>query len=177
MQERRSVFITNLYFLMGTFFLTTVTLIYTKTILVPFTISIFIYVIISPMIYWFQVNCRMHRIVATLITLVCFFIAAGGLVILMVNSFESFFSSAYIYKERLMGLTRWVSDFAGRFGIELNASSIQNELSRLPVLSITRGFTGGVVLLFGKHCPYCCFCDVSSFGRWRPRWNKGKSFG
>ena len=150
MQERRNLFINNVYLLAVIFFLFTAALIYTKSILIPFTISIFIYAGLSPIFYWCETNLRMKRTLSIFITLFFFLILVGGVVVLISNSFETFFQSADIYREKLSGLIGWGGDIVKRFGLEVNAESIQNELSKLPIFRITQEFTGGLLSFLGK---------------------------
>ncbi len=135
---------------MATFFLITMALIYTKSILIPFTISIFIYLALSPLICWCQDNLKMNRSISIIVTLVFFLTLAGGIVILIANSFETFFKSADLYKEKLLGFIQWGVDTAKRFDFDINAVNIKNELSKLPVFKITQELTGGVLSLIGN---------------------------
>ena len=150
MEERRSAIINNVYILLAVFFLITVTLIYTRPILIPFTISIFIYLALSPIIHWCQNNLKMNRTISIIVTLIFFLTLAGGIVILIANSFEIFFSSADIYKDKLLSFIQWGVDTAKKFDFDINAASIKKELSRLPVLKVTQEFTGGILSFLGN---------------------------
>ena len=148
--EAKKSFINNVYVLMATFFLITVTLIYTKSILIPFTISLFIYLSLSPIISWCQDNLKLSRPFSIFITLLFFLILASGIVILIANSFEIFFQSADIYKEKLLNFIQQSADMGKRFDLDINSANIKNELSRLPVLQVTREFTGGILSFLGN---------------------------
>lgn len=150
MQERRSLFLNNVYLLTVVFFLVTVSLIYTRSILVPFTISVLITIALSPVTYWCQTNLRMKPVLSVLLTLVVFLVLASGLVVLVSNSFEHFFQSAGIYRERLLGFIQWWDGLAGRLGLEVNAASVQNELRQLPILQMTQNLTGGLLSFLGN---------------------------
>ena len=132
------------------FFLITVALIYTKPILIPFTISVFIYASLSPLIHWCESNLKMNRVVSMLMALVVFLILAGAIVFLITHSFEDFFKSADIYKEKLLGFIQWGSERASLWGLDVDATNIQEELSKLPVFRITQEFTGGILSFLGN---------------------------
>lgn len=150
MQERRNLFINNVYLLVVIFFVVTVGLIYTKSILIPFTISVFIYATLSPLIHWCETNLKINRMISILIALFLFLLTALSVVLLITNSFESFFRSADIYKEKLLGFIQWGVDMGQQWGVEINASNIQQELAKLPVFSITRNLTGGLLSFLGN---------------------------
>ena len=150
MRERRSLFVNNVYLLMGVFFFVTIALIYTKSILIPFTISLFIYAILSSATYRMRTHFGLGPALALVATLFVFLVVVAGLVVLIADSFESLFSSADTYQDRLLGFVQWWADFVGRFGVELNAASIKSELARIPVFQLTRNFTGGVLALLGN---------------------------
>jgi len=125
-------------------------LIFTRNILVPFVISVFAYSALAPMVSWMESKLRLQRIIAICLTLFLFLIFSVLIVFLIVTSLDQFIQSAHIYKERILDSVQRISEFASNNNLHIDASTLKEELRELPVFSIAKSLTGGVMSVVGK---------------------------
>lgn len=125
-------------------------LIYTKAILVPFVISIFLFAIVSPVSALFEVRLKLSRWPSLVFTITLFLILSFILVFFVVNSIDNFLQGADLYREKLIHFITWSNTTLGKVGISLDLNVIKTELKELPVLLLTKQFSGGVLSLLGN---------------------------
>lgn len=125
-------------------------LIYTKTILVPFVISFFIFAVISPLFEYLRSKLNLPTFVALLLTTSLAFILFALILFFLVNSLENFFTSAHLYKEKLIQFVHWLGETAAKFGYQIDDNLLKEELKNLPILSWAKNVTGGIVNLVGN---------------------------
>lgn len=125
-------------------------LIYTKTILVPFVISFFIFAVLSPIFEYFRLKLKVPGFVAMLVTAFLAILIIAGIVFFLVSSFEQFFQSADVYRDKLIQFVHWGSSVAEKFGYKIDDALLKEELRSLPILEWVKGLTGGVVNMIGN---------------------------
>ena len=108
---------------------------YTKSVLVPFVLALFLKILISPIID-FQINrLRIHKYVAmpvAILIVISFFVL---IIPPLYNSIRSFLVNASEYQDRVILLVdfllKWSQD---KLGIELDIITIENSIRELPLL-------------------------------------------
>jgi len=122
-----------------------VVLVYTRVVMVPFVLALFIAYLVMPLVDLLRERVRLPRVLAVLIAL----LATIGVLILLgmliTMSARSLLDSADLYQEELTALaTRALSVF-DRFDIELGQRPLLDGIKQLPILDMVRGTVGTIV--------------------------------
>lgn len=128
----------------------TAALIYTKAVLLPFVIALFIYSVVTPVIRVLNVRLKMPRILAIFVTILIYFVITGGLVFFVSNSLEQFIRSAGAYRDRLVDFIQWSVSVAQGFGFEIDDRTVRDEIRNIPVFSWARSLSGGILSFMGN---------------------------
>ncbi len=122
-----------------------VALIYTRAVMVPFVLSIFIAYLVAPLVDVMQIRLKMPRWLSVFIA---FLVVIGLLTLLgllIVTSTRGLAASAEIYKERIAGLAQAVFSILDRMGIDLGQKPLVENLKALPLLGMLRTTAGTLV--------------------------------
>lgn len=123
----------------------TVALIYTKSILVPFVLSLFIYVACSPLVDFIQAKLRVPQVVSILITLLLILVFFGLCFFFIAISIEEFVTGAEVYREKFLKVLDSAAELLEAQGVDLRTERLKQEFSNLPVFSLVKGLTGGAI--------------------------------
>jgi len=137
--------INNICIVILTFIAVTFALIYTKSILIPFVISLFVFAVSGPGIEWFEKKCKLPRILAVIVTMGLFIFASGIVSLFIVKSLSTFIAGIDVYQERFTTSIESSIELIKSYGIDLDGSLIKDKLKNLPVFTIFKKFTGGIV--------------------------------
>jgi AI-2 transport protein TqsA len=140
-------------------------LIYTRTVLVPFVLAIFISYLVSPIVDVLQVRVRMPRWLSVLITLLVVIALMTLLVLLIALSTRSLAGSADIYKEKLAGFAQSIFSILDRLDIDLGQQPLLEGLKELPILGMLRQTAGTVVDLLSTGLLVLIFVIYLLLGR------------
>ena len=123
----------------------TIILVYTKVMLMPFVIALFISMVASTL----AENLKRKWKVPYVLGLVIGFAAFLALIILSVlfisSSIESFIAGADIYSERLGDTIDWFLLSAQKYGINMNAEFVTETVSKLPIFNVVKSLGGTLV--------------------------------
>ncbi len=125
-------------------------LIYTKSILIPFVIAIFLYAVITPMIKYFNSTLKFPKIISTSLAIFVVILFATIMIMVVTNSLQDFFLGAEIYKDKMASFIEQGTLRLSEMGIKADGSYIRKELKELPVFVMAQKFTGGVLSLFSN---------------------------
>jgi AI-2 transport protein TqsA len=125
-------------------------LIYTKTILIPFVIAVFLYAVITPLIQYLTTKFRIPKIISTALAILFVILIALILIAVITTSLQDFFHGAEVYKDKMARFVEHGTIKLAEHGIQTDASSIRNELKELPVFSMAQKFTGGILSFFSN---------------------------
>lgn len=128
----------------------TAALIYTKAILIPFVIALFIYAVLVPGVKWVQTKLRLPRIVSLIVIISIVIIILGLIIFFISSSLERFFKSSDIYKDEIIQFVQFTSDLISKWGIQIDNVSIQKKFSELPVFTVAKDITGGIFTFAGN---------------------------
>ncbi|MDD0851911.1 AI-2E family transporter [Halobacteriovorax sp. GB3] len=125
-------------------------LVYTKAILIPFVISLFLYAISSPSILWLEKKFHFPRMVCALITIILFLCVMSIVVLFVVYSLKNFIAGADLYTQKLATFFEDVTVLLKTYGIHIDSSNIREEILSLPIFTYLKRFTGSIVSLVGN---------------------------
>ena len=128
----------------------TAALIYTRAIMVPFVVSVFLYSALSSVISWFQNRLKVRKIYAAIFTGALVLLCSSLIIYYITTSFQNFFLGADIYKSRLSDFIRWLGEVSTNWNIEFNEKSVQKMIDDIPVFSMVRGVGGNIIVFVGN---------------------------
>ncbi len=118
---------------------------YTRALMVPFVLAVFISYLVLPVVDFLRVRARLPRVLSVLIAL----LATIGLLVLLgmliTQSTGRLIASADIYEREITELARRALSVFDRFGLELGQRPLLEAISQLPVLSMVRSTVGTLV--------------------------------
>lgn len=137
--------INNVCLVILTFIAFTGALIYTKSILIPFVISLFIFSVSGPSIDWFEIKVKVPRFLAVIFTMGIFILGSVVVSIFIVKSLNTFIDGIGDYHIRFTLAVDSVVSFLNSYNIEINPGMIKDTIRNLPVLDIVKKFSGGLM--------------------------------
>jgi len=123
----------------------TAALIYTKPVLVPFVLALFIYVACSPLVDLIQKRAKVPQPVSVFITIILILLVFGVCFFFVAVSIEEFIRGAKVYKMRILDVFESMTVFLEAQGFDLRIETLKRDVSELPVFSVVKGLTGGVI--------------------------------
>lgn len=125
-------------------------LIYTKTIMIPFVLSLFLYLIISPFMSWQQVKLKLNQNMSLISTIILFLFGTAILVFIINASLQNFLDGADTYKEKLINVKNEVSVVALSFGYDIDSESLEDTLNSIPIASILKKITQSILSILSN---------------------------
>jgi AI-2 transport protein TqsA len=119
----------------------------TKSIMVPFTLAIFVYLIMTPVMGFIQQKLKLHRLITLFITLLLFTVGFVSITILVSSSIDSFLKGAGQYQDKVQNAVVFIEERASQFGFNLREFNIRSKLANLPVFAVLQGITGSMINL------------------------------
>lgn len=120
-------------------------LVYTKTVLMPFVIALFIFMVANTLSTSMKQKWNIPYVLGLIMCVVAFLGLAVLAVVFASNSIESFVSGADIYTEKLNDSIEWLLNAAQKHGINANAAFITDTLAKIPVFNMVKSVGGGVM--------------------------------
>ncbi|MFT6632743.1 MAG: AI-2 transport protein TqsA [Bacteriovoracaceae bacterium] len=117
----------------------------TKVILIPFTLAIFIALIYSPLIHYFQDKFKLPKSMVLILSLVVFISLGAVIVFLITSSVDSFIQGADQYKDKLNLVTIKLTQTAQSLGFPIEEQTAKNMVSKVPVGKFIQGITGSML--------------------------------
>jgi len=125
-------------------------LIYTKSVLIPFTISLFLFAILAPFFTFLQRRAKVPRALALVVTFLMFIGVTSLLSLLIVNSLGDFIEGAGVYRDRIVQVMEWGAALLSKYGVTFDTATLKKELMNLPIFTIVKNFTGGLFGIVGN---------------------------
>ena len=127
-------------------------LLYTRPVMVPFVLAIFISYLVSPLVDILRVQVRLPKAVAVLITLLVAAALITLLALLIITSTRGLLENVDVYRTRIVDLAERTFDVLNRRSIDLGQGELLQGLREfnvldLPVLGFVRSTAGSVVSL------------------------------
>ena len=125
-------------------------LIYTRQVMIPFVLAIFITYLVSPLTDFLENKLRVPRTVSVLAALLVVAAILTLLGLLITTSVRGLTASADIYRERLTSLAQSFFSVLDRIGIDLSQDQVLASIGNMPMLNVVRQTAGGVVGLISN---------------------------
>lgn len=120
---------------------------YTRPVMVPFVLAIFITYLVSPLVDFLRVHLRMPKVVAVAVTMLVAAALLSLLVMLVVTSTGGLLDNIGLYRARIITLAERFTGILDRFGLDLGQDVIIQGLRELPVLTWVQAGAGTAVEL------------------------------
>ncbi|MBP5430206.1 MAG: AI-2E family transporter [Elusimicrobiaceae bacterium] len=139
-------------------------LVYTKALMIPLVISIFLYTILAQMTLFLRQKFSFPKwlaLTAAILLFIAFFI---GVIVFTANSVEEFLKGSEIYRQNLIVT---VSDILARLrehGLPLDAHVIENYLREVPLFDWVRNLGGRLFSVFSSFTLIILFMVFFLFG-------------
>lgn len=128
----------------------TAILVYTKAVLIPLVISIFLYTILMQMTRLLHNKLSFPKWLAVAVSIIVFLAFFTAIVLFTVNSVGGFLKGAELYKENLLGTAADLISRAQAHGIDIDKTSILSYLKELPVFNWLKNFGGKLFSLISN---------------------------
>ena len=120
-------------------------LIYTRTMLMPFVIAFFIYMVASTLAGWMKQKWNVPYGLGLGISGTAFLAVITAAVLFISGSIETFVAGADIYSERLNDTLDWLLSHSQKYGVNLNAQFVADTVAKLPVFTMVKSVGSTVV--------------------------------
>ena len=120
-------------------------LIYTRTMLMPFVIAFFIYMVASTLAGWMKQKWNVPYGLGLGISGTAFLAVMTAAVLFISGSIETFVAGADIYSERLNDTLDWLLSHSQKYGVNLNAQFVADTVAKLPVFTMVKSVGSTVV--------------------------------
>ena len=122
-------------------------LVYTKSMLMPFIIALFITMVAGTLAEKLKKQWNLPYVLGLIISFVAFLALVVASVVFITNSIESFVSGADIYAERVNETIDWVLDRAQKYGVNMNAQFAIENIAKLPVFNVVKSVGSNLMSL------------------------------
>lgn len=123
----------------------TVILVYTKVMLMPFVIALFISMVAGTLAEKMKRKWQVPYVLGLVISFAAFLAVITLSVLFISGSIESFIAGADIYSERVSDTIDWFLFSAQKYGINVNAEFVAETVSKLPVFNVVKSLGGTLV--------------------------------
>ncbi len=123
-------------------------LVYTKSVLMPFVIALFISMLANSSANWLNRKWKVPYNLGIVLNFVLFMAMITMAVSFISSSIESFVAGADIYTERLNDSLDWILSKGANYHININAQFVTETLAKLPIFNMVKSVGGLIVSLF-----------------------------
>ena len=120
----------------------TAVLVYTKTILMPFVIALFISMVADTLATRLRQKYRVPYALGLITSFILFLTLIVTSVLFIANSIESFVAGADTYADRLNDTLSWLLSRTEKYGINMNAQFFIETAAKLPVFNFVKSLGG-----------------------------------
>lgn len=120
----------------------TAILVYTKTILMPFIIALFISIVAGTLAEKMKQKWHVPYALGLVISFAAFLALITASVFFISNSLESFIAGADTYADRLNDTLDWLLGHARKYGVNMNAQFVVETAAKLPVFNFVKSLGG-----------------------------------
>lgn len=120
-------------------------LVYTKAMLMPFVIALFISMVAGTLAEKMKQKWKLPYVLGLVLSFASFLAIITLSVLFISSSIESFIAGADIYSERLGDTIDWFLLSAQKYGVNINAEFVADTVSKLPVFNVVKSLGGTLV--------------------------------
>jgi len=121
---------------------TAAALAYTRPVMVPFVLAVFLSYLVAPVVNFLQDRLRIPRVVSVLISLLLAVGMLTLLALLIITSTRGLMASADIYRDRLTGIAERIFSVLDVFGTDIGQTTFLETMQQLPFLSLIQNAAG-----------------------------------
>lgn len=132
-------------------------LIYAKTVLMPFVIAVFFYIVLNTIAVWIQKRWQIPHLLGVILGVFLFLGAATLSIAFVSNSISSFVDGANSYADKLNDTIAWFLHNASKLGIKINSEFIADTINKLPLLNMAKSMGGSVMSFVSNTMLVCLF--------------------
>lgn len=144
-------------------------LVYTKTLLIPLIISIFLYTILAQMALYLRQKFSFPAWLAMTVSIVLGIALFAGVILFTTSSVGQFLKGADLYRQNLITTVKDVSSSLQPYGITLDQNFLEEYLHELPVFNWLRNFGGKVFSIISNITLIILFMTFFLFGSKKTR--------
>ncbi len=122
-----------------------VALIYTRSVMVPFVLSLLLSYLVGPLIDWLGDRLKLPRWLAILTVVIGIILLFIALIAIITSSVAGLGHNASLYEDRLVGMTERVTHWMDEKGLDLGQQDMVATVKSLPLFSWLRRTVGGVM--------------------------------
>ena len=123
-------------------------LVYTKSVLMPFVIALFISMLANSSANWLSRKWKVPYTLGIILNFVLFMAVIIMTASFISSSIESFVAGADIYTDRLNDSLDWILSKGTNYHININAQFVTETLAKLPIFNMVKSVGGLIVSLF-----------------------------
>lgn len=118
---------------------------YTRHILIPFVLSIFLYFILSPIQIFLVRKLKFPRSLALLSTFIVVFLVLSLIFLLMSSAIQEFGANYHLYQAKAIYLVDQLQDSLNRLGLPLEDADMSEAIRKLPLVDVLKGAGSSVL--------------------------------
>ncbi|MBX3147729.1 MAG: AI-2E family transporter [Gemmatimonadales bacterium] len=115
---------------------------YMRPALVPFVLAVFVYYLVSPLADLLETKARFPRWASTVTTLLVVAGLIALMAVLVTTSVRGLLNSADLYQERLLRITRQVTELLDRRGLEVGQDALLESIQAFPISQVVPAAAG-----------------------------------
>ncbi len=146
---------------------------YTRAVMVPFVLAIFLSYLVSPVVDRLEDRARVPRLVSTFLALLVGLGLLALLVLLVSTSIRGLLASADIYSEKLAETTQRIIALFDRFGVDIGQRPVLEAIQGAPLGTLFQRTLGTVVGTVGNASLVVIFLIFLVSGRRAPEHRTG----
>lgn len=139
-------------------------LVYTKSLLIPLVISVFLYTILAQMTLYMKQKFSFPSWLAMTISILLCAAFFAGVILFTVNSVGTFLKGAEVYRQNLIDTITDITSRLQQHGITLDQKFIETYLRELPLFNWLKNFGGKLFSLLSNTTLIILFMTFFLFG-------------
>ena len=140
-------------------------LIYTRGVMIPFVLALFVSYIVSPLMEFMESRLRCPRGLSIVMALLVVLVVMTMFVLLIMTSARGLTESAHFYRERLASVAASVLSIFDLLEIDLGQATLLEGLKQFPILSMVGSTASSVVAFVSNGILVLIFVVFLLFGR------------
>ncbi len=130
----------------------------TKTVFIPFVLSVFIALVIAPVMGKAQKKLKVPRFVVLIGTILFFILIFMMITVVTAESIESFADSSNQYKDKVQQVSTFFAKTANDLGFTVEERSVKELTKKIPFTQLIKTLSTAVISLFSNTFLVIIFC-------------------
>ncbi len=130
--------------------LVAISLSYTRAMMIPFAFSVFLALILKPIVQFIQINTRLPRILVVIGVISATVALLIGSFYVLGNTFAETLDSIEQYNDRLWRGIAFITSTLQAYGVPLDEEKVRNFVRSMPLLTYLQNVTGHIVSIISN---------------------------